>query len=342
MSGTASAQEFTGRDYIHATLLNRADIDVRLAATSLHRFGSGNPEIYDILAEVAWSACSGKRNMDSDALSWLGKTLGNTRDGRYSALLSYCISKVNDDKVTRYMEEARGKLQSGTTGSFEGGKLDPQQLRNRLMRQSALATRSHSTKTFDELRKNQTLEETFALLGPPTSISTETIPGKKVGPIGHRVQTSAYLLVFGYGPLGTIRFTDEVSSTDWVIVDAKSERPLFWSNNVGRFVVMNEVITNGNGSQLRELSIYLLEQSDRPTEILDRLAQRLYKSHQDEQLADGLAWLCKVFARSGNGRYKSVLLEVADTTTSKKVKEYANKTARGLPDIPGDRFVPSK
>jgi hypothetical protein len=89
--------------------------------------------------------------------------------------------------------------------------------------------------------------------------------------------------------------------------------------------------------RLAAWSLYHLEK-----DILDRAAERIYRSRQekDEQLVDGLAWLCRVIAKSGDGRYGQLLLEVSSSAATSKLRSYASKTASGLKETPGGSFIP--
>ncbi len=342
---TALAQEFTGRDHAHAMLLlSQSDKDVRLAAWSLYHVGSKRQDIFDLLAEVTWTACSGNRTMDSDTLSWLGKTLGNTKQPRYAGLLDFCLSKAKDEKTKKYLKQARDNLGGTTSDFFEGGKMDLREAHARLTKQASLTSRHQISKNFDDLRQGQALEEVYSILGPPNEVSATTVPGRKVGIPGiGSFRIGSDRLVIGYSELGTIRVAYQEGQTDWKVADAKSAKGLFWSPNDGHFVTVNDQITSGDGLHLREIAGHLVEQDSLEKDILDRVAERIYRSRQekDEQLVDGLAWLCRVIAKSGDGRYRQFLLEVSDSAANNKLRNYASKTASSLKGTPGDSFIPA-
>ncbi|HHM06014.1 MAG TPA: hypothetical protein ENJ19_09790 [Gammaproteobacteria bacterium] len=62
----------------------------------------------------------------------------------------------------------------------------------------------------------------------------------------------------------------------------------------------------------------------------DTLLKHYRSVGTDRVDVDALAWLCKALAKSGQPQYKSVLEEVAENTTSKKLAKYAKKYARKL------------
>ena len=133
----ATPPEFTGREYAEAMLLlNSDDFDTRLAAKSIRRVMAGRQNIVDLLAEVAWTGCVGKRKMDPDTLAWLAKALGTSKQARYAELLDYCQTQVSDPKILKYIKESRDGLVGPTTPAFVGGKMDLAALRAQLLTQS--------------------------------------------------------------------------------------------------------------------------------------------------------------------------------------------------------------
>jgi len=342
---TAQPQEFTGREHAHATLLlSQSDKDVRLAAWSLYYVGSNRQDILDLLAEVTWTACSGNRTMDSDTLSWLGKALGNTKQPRYAGLLDFCLSRAKDEKTKKYLKQARDNLGGTTNDLFEGGKIDLREAHARLTKQAGSTSRHQMSKNFDDLRQGQALEEVYSIFSLPDEVSATVVPGRKVGiPAVASFRIGSNRLVIGYSELGTISFSYQEGQTDWKVADAKSAKGLFWSTIDGHFVTVNGQITSGDGLHLREIAWHLVEQDSLEKGILDRVAERIYRSRQekDELLVDGLAWLCRVIAKSGDGRYRQFLLEVSSSAATSKLRNYAGKTAGSLKVTPGGSFVPA-
>jgi len=340
---TALSQEFTGREHAYAMLLlSQSDTDVRTAAKVLYRAGFGNQNTFDLLAEVAWTACSGNRTMDADTLSWLGKTLGNTAQPRYAGLLDYCLSTIKDEKTKKYMKEARDRIPGPPmSNAFEGGKMDLREMRARVAKQSDVL-RPRSADKFSDLHESQEIEEIYSTFGLPNEVSRSSIPGGRVGHGFVKVRTEHTALVLAYINLGTIRFIYRENENDWRLVDATSTTGLFWSANEGRFVPIEDRIAHGNGSQLREIAEYLIERGTLSKGILDRVADRLNESRQEqnEQVADGLAWLCKIIAKGGDGRYKPFLLDVSNTAASKKLRSYARQSATSLSEVSGGQYIP--
>src|SRR3970040_330308 len=84
------SSEFSGRNHATAMLLlSDSDQSVKLAGKSLYWFGSDERELLDVFGEVVWSACSGKRQMDADALAWLAKGIAGSAPCSYAGLLGF-------------------------------------------------------------------------------------------------------------------------------------------------------------------------------------------------------------------------------------------------------------
>jgi len=344
-------QEFTGREHSEAMLLlNQSDFDVRLAAKSIYRLGSSRRDILDLLAEVTWTACSGSRKMNPDTLSWLAKALGNTKQARYAGLLDYCLNNVTGKNTIKHLKQARDSIEGTTTDSFEGGKTDLEQMRVRLMKKGGPISANKAVKQFDEVRKGQSLDEVYSILGTPNDVSGVNVAKGRAGHSFVKVQTSDDMIVFMYSGIGTIRFVfdDAKAKNNWLLADAKSDKGLIWKQLDGKFVTINELInadliTTGDASELREIVYHLRKQESVERAILDRAADRIYRSRLEPggELADALAWLCKILAKSGDGRYMQILLDVSNTAVNDKLRKFAGKAANNLPETSEKQFVVS-
>lgn len=336
-------RELTGREYSETRLLlSQTDFEVRLAAKSLYRLGSNRQSILDLAAEVTWTACSGNRTMDPDTLSWLAKALGRSRQARYAALLDYCLASTTDKKIVKYLTEAKASLEGTATGSFEGGKMDLGQMRDRSAKRGGSTSGHQAAKQFDELRKDRSLDEIYSMFGTPDDVSGVNVQGRKVGHIVN-VRTSGDMIVFEYNSLGTIRFVYDEAKSNWLLSEAKSDRGLIWARQGGRFVTFDELITEGDEPQLRDVVRQLQKRYPIERATLDRVADRIYQSHldPDDALADTLAHLCRILAKSGDGRYKPLLLEVSDKAAERTLRKHAGKAANELPDPTDEKYVPS-
>lgn len=305
-----SAQEFTGRSHATAMLLlSDSDQSVKLAGKSIFRFGSDDRELLDLLAEVVWLACSEKRPMDADTLSWLAKALGTTKQLRYAGLLDYCLSMKKDEKTAGYLQGAKKALTVTSETPFEGGKVDLAKQRAALSSHRHPVNQEQMIKRFEELRKGTTLAEVYAKLGYPDELGVDSLPAGSAGYMGVRVAVSSAALAVTYKDIGVIRFSYQEPLPDWVLENAVSSTGLFWSKYDGRFIAVNEQIAHGNGPQLREVAEYLLANKA----LLDKASASIFQrinttpDSQDWALVDGLVWLGKAVLESGDAEKKMKL-----------------------------------
>jgi hypothetical protein len=343
-TATATPQTLSGREYSETILLlSQSDFDVRLGAKSVYRMGPYRQSLSDLVAEVAWTACSGKRPMDNDTLSWLAKAIGRTKQARYAGLLDYCLANVTDQKAIKYLTLARGSLEGTATSSFEGGKMDLAQIRAALPKKTGASPSELTTRHFDKVRRDQPLDEIYTQLGIPDTVSGINVPGDKVGHGPVKVRTSQYMIVFSYAGLGTIRFFYDDDKASWRLIEATSDKGLYWARQGGYFGTTSDIIASGDGADLREIAVRLHRQEQVGRDTLDRIANRVYASRQETggKTADALAWLCKVLAKSGDGRYKPLLLDVSNSATHSTLRKYAAQAASSLPESPAEKFVPS-
>ncbi len=92
------------------------------------------------------------------------------------------------------------------------------------------------------------------------------------------------------------------------------------------------LLAQGDFSELRRVAKYLLEKDLIDKDILDATMARIASSRdtQDSDLADSLAWLCKVILKSGDVKYKVAMTDIAETAASSQLQKYAKKAASGL------------
>ena len=92
-------------------------------------------------------------------------------------------------------------------------------------------------------------------------------------------------------------------------------------------------IVGGGSSSLRQASqsIYNTELTERA--VLDVLAEKLLQSYNNTGNVgvDAIAWACKALGRSGDIRYKNVLVAVTNKADNRKVQKYAKQSLRMMP-----------
>lgn len=338
----------SGREYAETMLLfSDKDFDIRLGAKSLNRQSSKNELMFDMLAEMAWSACSGKRKMNPDNLAWLAKSIGNSKDGRYAPLVDDCLAKVTDKGPVKYFTEAKATL-SGipTSNPFVGGKLDLDKFRDDIIKNRKKTPPGPLARTlFDGLKSDLSMNDVYAKLGAPEKISAINVRRGKAGFRHIQVKLSDDRIVFRYAGLGEAIFGYDTTDGDWLLVNAKSSNDLFWLESGGRFANKSEVFAQGDEPDLRRLTMALKkERNPIDSSLLDQVADRIHHSQTetDGHMADTLAHMCKLLGKSNNGKYKQFLREVSEKAAHGTLRKHAGLTADALPDPAGENYVPKK
>ena len=338
----------SGREYTETMLLfSDKDFEIRLGAKSLNRQSTKNETMFDVLAEIAWSACSGKRKMHPDTLAWIAKSIGNSKDGRYIPLVDDCLAKVIEKAPIKYFTEAKMALAgSPTSNPFVGGKLNLDKFRDDIIKNRKKATaESLARPLFNGLKTDQRLEDVYSKLGAPEKISAINVPRGKAGFMYVKIKLSDDRFVFHYPGLGEANFGYDTTTGDWLLVNAKSSNSLYWVESEGRFATQSEVISNGDERDLRQLTKLLMKQRNPiDTSLLDQVADRIYHSRMEQggDMADTLAHMCKLLGKSKNGKYKQVMREVSEKAAHSTLRKYAGLTADSLADTGEENYVPRK
>ena len=347
-SMTANAilpDDFSFREYSDVMLLlSQSDFDVRMGAKSLYRQDSPRRFVLDLLAEVTWTACSGKRKMDIDTLSWLGKSLGQSKQVRYAELLNYCLANASDSKTKKYLEKALDNIEGRVTKSFGAGILNLEEIRASMPIRGNTAYDKEAVRQFSEVRIGATLDDIYNSFGFPDSVRGSSLPKGRAGSHFFGISVSEDLLVFTYSNLGSFRFGFDKTKSDWLLVEAASINKFQWVNHHKRIVSFSGLHTASDGMELRKFARLLINQGNIGVADLDTIAEKIYWSRQDlrNKMPDGLGWLCNVLIKSRDGRYKQVMHDVATSPdTSRRLKKYARKAAKKLPAGSSNIFVPS-
>ncbi len=85
---------------------------------------------------------------------------------------------------------------------------------------------------------------------------------------------------------------------------------------------------------LREVSKSIYHSEFKEQEVLDVLAEKLIQSYNDggKTNYDSIAWTCKALGKSGDIRYKKILQTVKENTDNKKIKKFAKKALKMMPE----------
>ncbi|MFH0933902.1 MAG: hypothetical protein V1879_01725 [Pseudomonadota bacterium] len=302
---SASAEQLSARDHaITALLLSDSDDSVKLGGKSVMWFGIKDQRLTDTLAEVAWRACAGKRQMDPDTLAWLGKALGSTKNTRYSGVLDGCMVSEINTRTQEHMRRARQELTEGAAETYQTGAMDLQAIRSTLLQPRTLAA-NQLNERFNKLQKNAPLANIYTSLGYPDEIGIGIVSANNR--LNQRIWLTALKLT--YKGAGEIQFFAEADATDWQLDNAVNSSGLLMSSQDGRFRTSLELIKNSNAIQLREVAEYLINRRALTNEEFESIMARdkAPLDPTDERLADSLGWLERAALEDGNPAHERTM-----------------------------------
>lgn len=320
----ASADKLSARDHATAMLLlGDSDDPVKLGGKSVIWFNAQNRQLTDILAEVAWGACSGKRQMEPDTLSWLAKAIGSTKQSRYTGLMETCLVADINLRTKDHIKKAKSELTEASTEVFKGGDMDLSSIRTSLTPPRTIS-QNQLIERFGKLYKNAPLAEVYSSLGFPDETGVGTVSASNR--LNQRVWLTALKLT--YKGVGEIQFYAEEGNTDWRLDNAINSNGLMLTSYDGRFSSTIDLIAHGNALQLREIADYLVSRKSLSNEEFEAIMARdkAPVDPADEQLADSLGWLERAALADGNALHEKKmtmsLLERGDGLQLRHTAEY--------------------
>lgn len=96
------------------------------------------------------------------------------------------------------------------------------------------------------------------------------------------------------------------------------------------------------GAVFQSLAKQFYQIEDLSIEKQDLIATEIWKRRntEDSYTEDAIAWLCKVLGKHSNPRYKMLMKEVAETSTSSKIRKYALTVSKSIPEPDSDAIEP--
>ena len=305
LPSSASADKLSARDHaIAMLLLGNSDASIKLGGKSITWFSPQERQLTDILAEVVWEACSGKRQMDPDTLSWLSKAVGSTKKLRYAEVLGTCLNADINSHTKGYVTKAKSELTEASADVFKGGVMDLAQVRASLT-QSRTIGQNQLAEQFRKLQKDAPLADIYSSLGVPDEFDIGTVSAS------NRLKQNVWLtaLKLTYKGAGSIQFYAEQGATDWKLDNVLTVNGLMMTSSDGRFYTLPELIAHGNTMQLREVGDYLMSRKSLSNEEYDAIMKRDTTPvvPADERLADSLGWLERAALEDGNASHERAM-----------------------------------
>ena len=305
---------------------------------------AGNQGSLDEVAEFLLEHLDDERLTKENALDVLG-LLARTRSGRYRLVME----KVRDSKRPVVLEQvARAYLvdyKSTQAAQFVPGSVDFATLGEQYV-QTALAAQptEERARTLDSLRKGDSLEKLFTLLGPPQHVAAGYV----------RVsQTLNYrrLLLYYRGAGRAVFALDD--KTGWnfqaTVADPLAFEMLMpYRVRAGEFhlpdddhIRMAQLTSSGVPAMRAAVEgAYRLPQV--PVEFLDATAEllaRQWPNSKDEIVEDSCAWMLRLLRTKGGARYAPLFDEIGKKSHSLKLRKWAHMTLLRYPDISRSAYV---
>ncbi len=101
-------------------------------------------------------------------------------------------------------------------------------------------------------------------------------------------------------------------------------------------------LSSGGPVTVRDVAKSISQTGIDEVEVLDALAERVWRDHKKEGASqvDATSWGIVALGNSGNSRYQSLIKEIADTTPFKKVKKHAQKSLKKLKNGSVEQYKP--
>ncbi len=98
-------------------------------------------------------------------------------------------------------------------------------------------------------------------------------------------------------------------------------------------------MTQGGMGSVRDAAQSMYNTGESNTQVLDVAAEVLLQNYKKSTEYDTLAWVAKALGKSKNGRYYSVLKEVADSKTDKKLTKYTEAAMKEIGSASGAQYT---
>lgn len=98
-------------------------------------------------------------------------------------------------------------------------------------------------------------------------------------------------------------------------------------------------MTQGGMASVKQAAQSMYNTGETNTQVLDVAAEVLLQNYSSASDPDALAWVAKALGKSHNGRYYSVLKEVADSRADKKLRKHTAAALKDVGRASGDQYV---
>ncbi len=324
----SSPAAFQGKEVIYARLLLSDNVqEVKLGAKVLHHDLLANPLLWDLAAYKLWSGINqpnGKGEEGEDTVAWLIKAIGQSQQAKYRTTLKNLRATVQNPKLTRYLDEAIKKIAETAVPQFEPAHFD---ISIAFAGVAAVVNEVVPEQSnFDHIQPETELDSVLATLGQPDGVG-QYIRNFNRSFIGR--QTFQNLRI-SYFNLGSMEF--RYDKNRWLLRVKFSQANADIAAVAQQHQDLLSRLLSGDRVQINAAAQEAIAMRLSDTEVLDQVSQYIWQERAttDRHISDAIAWLCKVLAASGNGRYQQFLQTLGDNGANKKIAKYALISARQL------------
>lgn len=209
LSSAVSAMDPAGQRYIEQ-MTQGGMASVKQAAQSMYNTRETNTQVLDVAAEVLLQNYSNAS--DPDALAWVAKALGKSRNGRYYGVLKEVADSKADKKLRKHTASALKEIGGASGDQYVKGSVNLKTAskskapaagsaaKNKTANAGAATPAKTSANGLDVIKKGMSMQEAFDLVGAPTSSSARPT-GKAFIPFNFKGGDSvrSYALYKGQG-----------------------------------------------------------------------------------------------------------------------------------------------
>lgn len=190
LSSAVSAMDPAGQRYIDQ-MTQGGMTSVKQAAQSMYNTRVTDTQVLDVAAEVLLQNYSNAS--DPDALSWVAKALGKSRNGRYYSALKEVAGSRADKKLRKHTASALKEIGGASGEQYVKGSVNLQTASKSGTSGPAPSTKNKSAEDsaktsahgLDVIRNGMSMQEAYDLVGIPTS-STSKQTGKAWIPFNYK------------------------------------------------------------------------------------------------------------------------------------------------------------
>ena len=147
------------------------NVSIKQAAQSIYNTGLTNTEVLDVAAEVLLQKYKTATPGDVDTLAWVAKALGNSGNGRYHQALSSVAEGTSQRKLRKHANRALKQLGAEEGKQYQQGSVSLAKLKSSKPK-TRPATKTNGKAGLDSIVAGMSMEEVYALIGPPTATTT--------------------------------------------------------------------------------------------------------------------------------------------------------------------------